>query len=198
VSAIAIERVRGAAVARHLDDLARLRIAVFREYPYLYEGSLDYERRYLQHYADAPASVVVLAKDAGQIVGAATAMPLDAHDQQLVPLFGAHGFAPEQVFYFGESVLAPSHRGRGVGHAFFDAREAEARAGGFAVAAFCAVVRDPQHPRRPAGYVPHDAFWSRRGYAPRPGMEARFSWRDLDEPSESPKVMQFWLKSLAD
>jgi hypothetical protein len=29
---------------------------VFREYPYLYEGSVDYERRYLPSHASSPAS----------------------------------------------------------------------------------------------------------------------------------------------
>ena len=33
-----------------LDDLARLRITVFRDWPYLYDGDLDYERRYLAEF----------------------------------------------------------------------------------------------------------------------------------------------------
>ena len=32
------------------DDLARLRIEVFRDFPYLYEGDLDYERQYLSTF----------------------------------------------------------------------------------------------------------------------------------------------------
>jgi len=35
------------------DDLARLRIAVFQDFPYLYEGTVDYEKTYLQTYANA-------------------------------------------------------------------------------------------------------------------------------------------------
>lgn len=36
-----------------LDALARLRIAVFRDWPYLYDGTIEYERRYLNRNAGA-------------------------------------------------------------------------------------------------------------------------------------------------
>jgi len=41
--------------------------------------------------------------------------------------FAAVGIDPAGVFYLSESVLLPAWRGQGVGHAFFDAREAHAR-----------------------------------------------------------------------
>ena len=40
----------GDAVAGALGDLARLRIAVFRDWPYLYDGDEGYEREYLRAY----------------------------------------------------------------------------------------------------------------------------------------------------
>src|SRR5690242_19351414 len=49
--AIRIERATGAAIEGYLDVLAALRIRVFREYPYLYDGSLAYEQEYLASYA---------------------------------------------------------------------------------------------------------------------------------------------------
>jgi GNAT superfamily N-acetyltransferase len=197
VSQVAVERILGADITHIIDDLARLRIAVFREFPYLYDGTLNYERRYLAAYAQCPESVVVVARDAGQVIGASTAMPLTAHGESLVPTFALVGIEPASVFYFGESVLDAAYRGRGLGHVFFDHREATARDLGYAIAAFCAVVRPSDHPRRPAGYVPHDAFWSRRGYTKRADLHASFSWCDLDEPAATAKEMVFWLKELA-
>ena len=41
---IATRILTGDAVAGALDDLARLRIAVFRDWPYLYDGDVAYER----------------------------------------------------------------------------------------------------------------------------------------------------------
>jgi GNAT superfamily N-acetyltransferase len=192
-----IERVRGSAIEPYLPDLAALRREVFREYPYLYQGSFAYERHYLQCYVRSARGVLVLARDGEQVVGASTALPLAEHGEGLAPLFAEAGLDPERVFYFGESVLRKSHRGQGIGHAFFDQREAAARELGFSLAAFCAVVRPAQHPARPADYVPHDAFWTKRGFRPRPELVAQFSWRDLGDADETPKPMLFWLKELA-
>ena len=45
----------------YLEDVARLRIAVFREWSYLYQDRAEYEARYLQDYVDCPESTLVLA-----------------------------------------------------------------------------------------------------------------------------------------
>jgi GNAT superfamily N-acetyltransferase len=195
-SGVRVQTLSGVAVAPYLDALAALRIEVFREFPYLYEGTAEYESRYLRAYADSPRSVVALALDGDQVVGAATALPLRDHSE-VAPELTAAGFDPERVYYFGESVLRGSYRGRGIGHAFFDAREAAARNHGFPVAAFCAIQRPADHPRKPADYLPHDVFWKKRGFVPRPDIVSTFEWRDLDEASESPKPMMFWIKELA-
>ncbi|HEY0251254.1 MAG TPA: GNAT family N-acetyltransferase, partial [Kofleriaceae bacterium] len=111
---VIVERVSGAAIEPFLPALAELRIAVFREFPYLYVGSLDYEREYLQHYADSPQSVVVLAREGDRVVGASTAMPLALHADDAMPALVRAGYDPDQVFYFGESVLDREFRGRGL------------------------------------------------------------------------------------
>lgn len=192
-----IEAVVGAAIAPYLPALAALRIAVFREYPYLYDGSLEYEQRYLAGYAASPAGVVVLARAGDRVVGASTALPLADHSDDVAAPLARAGLDPRAVCYFGESVLEPAYRGRGIGGAFFDHREAHARACGFTIAAFCAVVRPPDHPRRPPDYVPLDAFWTRRGYVRRPDLVATMTWRDLDDATETAKPLVFWLKALA-
>lgn len=196
---MAIELVRGADIEPHLAALARLRIEVFREYPYLYEGSLEYEAHYLRSYASAARGTLVIARDGSELVGAATALPLLEHADaaELAPTLASAGYAPEHTYYFGESVLRRAYRRRGIGHAFFDAREAAAREHGFALATFCAVERPTDHPARPLDYVPHDAFWTRRGYVRRPDLVARFAWRDIGAPHENEKAMVFWLKELA-
>lgn len=189
-----VERVQGGAIERYLPALAELRIRVFREYPYLYDGDLAYERSYLATYAASPQSLVVLARDGERVVGASTAMPLALHTEGVLPPLAAH-YDPASVFYFGESVLDRGARGHGLGNAFFEHREAHAREHGFTVAAFCAVVRD-NHPRRPADYQPLDRLWERHGFVKRPDITTTFSWRDLDEDSETDKLMVFWIKEL--
>ena len=186
----------GAALDAALDDVARLRIAVFRDWPYLYDGSLDYERGYLESYRASAAAVVVGAFDGARLVGAATGTPLEDHAEDFAAPFAQTGLALNQVFYCAESVLLPDYRGQGLGHAFFDAREAHARRLGRSHSVFCAVIRSPDHPMRPADYRPLDAFWRKRGYAPLPGVVARFKWRDLGEAESTEKPLQFWGREL--
>lgn len=196
---VRLERLDAADIERHLDALAELRIAVFREYPYLYDGTRAYEERYVRGFASSPASTLIVAIDDGSVVGASTAMPLSAHGDRevLVPALRRAGYEPQNVYYFGESVLLPAYRGQGIGHRFFDLREEAATTRGFSVAAFCAVERAEDDPRKPADYVPHDAFWSKRGYRRRPEAVAPFRWTDVGERSESDKPMVFWTRELS-
>jgi GNAT superfamily N-acetyltransferase len=194
---VQLKRVTGPQVEPYLDDLARLRITVFRDFPYLYDGDVAYERQYLQTYAQAPASLFVLAMAGEDVVGAATGVPLaDAEQAFQQPLRDA-GFAAHEVFYFGESVLLPAWRGRGIGHGFFDHREDHARGlPGIATAAFCAVERPEDHPDRPADYSPLHALWRKRGFTRRPDITTTYTWKDVGDPHESAKPMIFWLKPL--
>ena len=193
---IRVEALTGARLGAALEDVAALRIAVFRDFPYLYDGDMAYERAYLAAYRDSPGAVVVGAFDGDRLVGAATGTPLADHAEDFAAAFAGHGIALDRVFYCAESVLLPDYRGRGIGHRFFDAREDHARAQGFGYSAFCAVIRPDDHPARPAGYRPLDGFWTARGYAPLPGAVAEFSWKDIGQPAETRKPLQVWIRAL--
>ena len=194
---ISVKRFSGIAAQPYLHELARLRIEVFREFPYLYDGNLDYERNYLDTYAGVANAVIVVAFDADRVIGASTGLPLISETDEIRRPFTEHGYDVDQVFYFGESVLEKRYRGQGLGVRFFDEREAHTRSlRGFRWTAFCAVQRPHDHPRRQADYVPLDDFWGRRGYEKHPELTTTLSWRDLDERVTSPKPMVFWLKRI--
>jgi GNAT superfamily N-acetyltransferase len=194
---VRIQSFTGKDMERYIPEVARLRIEVFREFPYLYDGNLEYEAKYLRTYTASPDSVIVIAFDGNQVIGASTAVPLRHETEEIKRPFLEHNIDPDSVFYLGESVLRREYRGRGIGVRFFQEREAHAqRVGDFTWAAFCAVERPTDHPRRPANYVPLDEFWNRRGYFKRPELRTTFTWQDLDETSQSPKPMVFWLKPL--
>lgn len=194
---LSIRRFRGDDIRPWLPAVAALRIAVFRDWPYRYDGTLSYETEYLAAYAASARSVFVLAVDGDTVIGAATGIPLADDGAAFRQPFEARGIAPATVFYFGESVLLPAYRGRGIGHAFFDHREAHARAlGTFTCTAFAAVDRPAEDPRRPADHRDHDAFWMKRGYRRQPDLRMRLAWREVDETEESEKTLTFWMRAL--
>lgn len=192
---LTIAPVTGAGLAQVVPTLARLRIAVFRDFPYLYDGDAAYEADYLAAFAAAEGAVIVVARTGDAIVGAATAAPLATQDVAWQGPLAAAGFDIAHTFYFGESVLLGAYRGRGIGHAFFDHREAQARAHGATHAAFCSVIRAADHPARPAGYRPLDAFWRSRGYAPLTGVTASFDWKTVGGGEERHEL-QYWTRRL--
>jgi GNAT superfamily N-acetyltransferase len=180
-----------------LDDLARLRMTVFRDWPYLYDGTLEYEEQYLAKLAGAANAVCVVARDGDEIVGASTAAPMREHADEAAEPFEKAGYDLGKIFYCGESVLLKSHRGHGLGNSFFDQREAQARRlGGFTHSTFCRVVRPDDHTLKPADYRPLDPFWRKRGYAPVDGLLATYQWKDIDQVEETDHRMQFWMKAL--
>lgn len=193
---IRVLRLAGAAMQARLDDLARLRIEVFRAWPYLYEGSLDYERHYIARYDAARSGTLIVAMDGTRIVGAATALALAEEADYVKAPFVAAGMMLADIFYFGESVLLPGYRGRGIGVEFFRQREAAARAFDCPVCCFCAVQRPDDHPLKPADYVPLDAFWEKRGYRKRSDLVSTFSWRDIGDEAQTEKPMVYWMKDL--
>lgn len=191
---ISVRALTGAEILAAIDDLARLRIAVFAAWPYLYDGDLAYEADYLREFVAAPDGVLVAAFAGDRIVGAATASPMLAQKAEFRAPFEARGIDTERLFYFGESVLLPEWRGRGIGHAFFDHREAQAARCGACAMTFAAVIRPEDHPARPTGYAPLDAFWRKRGYAPVPGFVTQLPWKEHGEAEETPKSMQYWMR----
>lgn len=195
MTTVHIKRLSGEDLIPYINDLARLRIEVFRAFPYLYDGSLAYEKKYLQTYIDNPASVMVLALDGEQVVGASTAIPMKFETTELKQPFIDHGYDLEQVFYCSESVLNTQYRGLGIGVRFFEEREAHAKElGGFKHITFCCVERPSHHPLRPVDYVSLEAFWQKRGYRKHPELHTTYCWKDVDSVDETPKPMTFWLK----
>ncbi|MFN4129113.1 MAG: GNAT family N-acetyltransferase [Paracoccaceae bacterium] len=193
---ISVRALQGAELELHLDAVAGLRIAVFRDWPYLYDGTLDYERDYLQTYPKSPQALLVGAFDGGRLIGASTSTPMEDHAAEFAAPLAGLGLPLASVLYGAESVLLPDYRGLGLGHRFFDLREDHARALGRSRVAFCAVQRPQDHPARPASDRTNDAFWLGRGYAPVPGVLAEFSWRDVGDLTESKKPLQFWMHTL--
>jgi len=194
--ALELRKLEGRELRNALAELADLRITVFRDWPYLYDGSKAYEEEYLGRYAHTEGALIVAAYDGDRLVGAATGEPLEQEVIQFRKPFEDQGLSPATVFYLAESLLLPEYRGQGVGHIFFEAREAHARELGYGRASFCAVIRPDNHPLKPDDYRPLDPFWEKRGYRKLENGIVYFPWQDVGELEETEKPMQVWIRDL--
>lgn len=216
MSNIIIKRLTGQEILPFIPALAELRITVFREFPYLYDGSHHYEEKYLKRYTKSDKTVVVVVLDGEKVVGASTGMPLsdeDAAVRKPFEILMQTGKLSEtilnsetsgdqsqyelnllNIYYFGESVLLKDYRGMGFGVRFFEERELHAVGLGYSITTFCAVDRTPNHPLKPASYIPLHDFWIKRGYRCLTGVQSVFKWKDLNESQESDKTLTFWVK----
>ena len=147
---LTIRALTGEALEAALPDVAALRITVFKDFPYLYDGDLAYEEAYLQAYRETDRALLVGAFDGARLVGASTAAPLADHADDFRAAFEGSGHALGDYFYCAESVLLPAYRRQGVGHRFFDLREAYGRDLGFTKCCFCAVIRPEARTFRPS------------------------------------------------
>ncbi len=195
---LTISVLKGQSLIDAIDEVARLRLTVFRDFPYLYQGSKEYEVNYLQAYVNCDQAIVIAVNDntTGQTVGVSTALPLAAHDDQFKAPFVAQELDPSVYLYCAESVLLPQYRGQGLGHVFFERREEHAKSLGMSFSCFCAVQRSENHPLRPVDYSPLDAFWMKRGYQKDSRLHTVYEWQDIGAAKPTAKKMQFWLKSL--
>jgi hypothetical protein len=75
-------------------------------------------------------------------------------------------------------------------------RETAAKDQGCKIAAFVAIERTVDDPRKPKDYVPLDDVWRHFGYEKHPELCAYLSWMEIGDTKESPKPLIFWLKTL--
>lgn len=196
MSEITVTRYKGKQGLKYIEELAKLRILIFKEYPYLYQGDLHYEMEYLKTYAGCSEAILVVAQYQDNIIGVSTAIPLQFETAECQHPFIEQGLPINEFFYLGESVLLPQYRGSGIYRDFFRERETAAKEFGSKNTTFCAVVRDPKDARRPSGYTPLDSIWHHFGYEQHPELSTHYEWQEIDEKHKTRKPMTFWIKNL--
>jgi GNAT superfamily N-acetyltransferase len=194
LNSITFKAYRGAEIAEIIEPLGQLRIDVFREYPYLYDGDLVYEQNYLSRYAKIKDSLVLMAFESRQIIGATTATPLiEEFDDFRTPYENA-GINVAKTFYFGEAMLRPAYRGMGIYKTFMHERTQAAIRYGATTCTFLAVMRPDSHPLKPDHYQDLKPVWNHYGFVEYPEIQPQFLWKDIDQQEETQKPFTAWLK----
>lgn len=187
----------GFAIESCLDDLATLRINIFREFPYLYDGVREDELKYLRLYMDTPDAFVISVKDAGIMVGAATGVPLRYEQDSLITPFKGTSYSIEELFYVGELLFYPKYRACGLGIRLLEQIEEQVcRLGNYRYLTCATVVRPGHHVLCPESHIKIDRFLDRTGFVLLPGVTTSFAWKEVDG-NYYDHPMQFWIKELS-
>jgi ribosomal protein S18 acetylase RimI-like enzyme len=192
------EIVSGQEVSPYIDDLANLRMNVFAEYPYLYEGKLEYERPYLNQYVVSQNSIIALAKIDSRVIGFVSGVPIaESFDQDSKNLFSGKEISVETIFYLGEIVIEPEYRYGSIGNKLYELFERQVRSSGaYTTIMGCMVVRDEDDPKRPSNYVALDKIIEKRGAVKCPDLIERRDWPESGQEDFIPHLMQYWAKEL--
>jgi hypothetical protein len=171
-------------------DVARLRMEVFKEHPYLYDGSLEYEMEYLGPFAASQSSMLVIAKLGDKIIGCITGTPLCEAGSDCQMPFTKAGTSTDSIFYLGEIVLLKEFRVQGIGAKMYVLFEKYVRdQKKFDQIAMCEVVREEKH-----DYFKLDTFWSKRQFVKYPKLTTQFAWKELGKEEKIFHTMVYWIK----
>lgn len=192
--------LRGTELEPYLDSVAHLRIKIFREYPYLYDGNPNttYEKEYLGRYVNCKDSILIIVQDGDKVIGASTGMPMQYELEEIKRPYANMGYDLNQLFYCGESVLLPAYRKLGLYKTFFQQRELVAKEMDLKYSTFLAIVQRENHPLKPQNYQPLDDIWQYFGYQKSPHLMTKFEWKSIDEDESSFKDLVAWIKKLSE
>ncbi|MFA8450044.1 MAG: GNAT family N-acetyltransferase [Bacteroidales bacterium] len=178
--------------------LSKLRIKIFKEYPYLYDGDLEYEKEYLNTYANSKNAFVISLSLNNRIIGACTAIPLlEEVDEFKTPLT-KENYKIEELFYIGEIILEKEFRNCGKGKELMQTAITYIKNNypKYKKIIICTVNRDNNSYPIPNEYKDLKYLWEKFNFKKLERPIAYFSWKEINETEESLKPMNFWITTV--
>ncbi|QQR48636.1 GNAT family N-acetyltransferase [bacterium] len=198
-AALEIRTFSGPEARQYSSDIINIRF-LFKEFPYLYQGTVEYEVEYLETYFKSPNAIILLVFDNDKVVGFANAIPLVEELEEIKAPFIKKGLNLDDYLYIGEVMLYPEYRKKGIVKRFYESLkivEDDARAKGFRSTIFMMVDRPEDHPLRPEGYQPLDAMCRYFGYGLAPDMKIALAWTQVDTGMETDNTLSIWEKKIS-
>lgn len=193
---LTIKAFSGEDARLYWQQIAKLRIEMFKEFPYLYEGTYEYEKEYLETYFKSKNSVILLVFDADDLVGFSNAIPLVEEMKEIQEPFLRMGIDIGAHLYVGEVMIQPPYRGRGLLRKFFEYHDASAVKQNCSKIVLMTVNRSDDHPCRPKNYNSPDPIWEHFGYHRLPEMDISMVWKQVDTHKDEVNRLALWQKHI--
>lgn len=196
---LTLKVLKGDEITPYVKEITDIAIDVYKEYPYLYEGTVEEYFPFIEHYSHSNFGIACLLFDGEKPVGVAIGMPLvEMRERYKLPLMSARpdeNFA--EIYYLGEFLLLNQYRSQGYGKKMYLKLEDLVRANpDFSKLCFCKIVEWDYHPLMPKDYKSMDGFWSKRDYLMCDDITVSVYWNEVGTNEETIHHLVYWIKDL--
>lgn len=196
---IYMEAFRGTSITPFVKDITDLCIEIYREYPYLYEGTEEEYLPFIEHYTSSNNGIACLLFDNTKPIGVAIGMSMnEMREKYKQPFINARPLENcNELFYLGEFLLLKDYRGKGFGKQMYLELERLVKENlNLQKICFCKIDEDVHNPLIPADYKSLDEFWRKLGFEKCDDATVIVDWRDVSAEKDSPHKLVYWLKTL--
>ena len=196
---IHLETFTGQAIVPYVKDITTLSLIIYKEYPYLYDGTEEDYLPAIEHYSHSEKGIACVLFDDTKPIGVAIGMPIsEMREKYQQPFLHARPEEnPDEIFYLGELLLLKEYRGQGFGKQMYLELERLVIEENFKKICFCKSNEDDPDPSiMPENYRPLDEFWKKLEFE-RCDVSVSVYWKNIFETDESPHELVYWIKSIA-
>lgn len=185
---------------QEIDQMADMRITYFREFPYLYEGSKEYELHYLNQYKQkAVDAYLVQAFDQDKLVGILTGCAFKSDIEVIrdgAQLFAQKELWVDNYYYIGEAIIIPEYQGRKIlPQLIFKLGKTIRKLNKYQSLCFLTVIRKDDDSRKPVDYHSSDQLWLKLG-CQKTDITCSFEWPTIMSDNSVQNILnevQFWI-----
>lgn len=192
-----LETLQGQQIKPFVEQITNLSLEVYREAPYLYEGSLEEYGPFIGYYSESAQGIASLVFVHDTLVGVAIGMPMvEMREKYLQPYaMKRPGENLSEVFYLGEFLLLKEYRGKGWGKEMFSSFEAKAQEQNFKKICLCSITESHLN----CDYQDNsstDRFWEKLGFTKCEDITFSVAWKNVGTEENHPHQMVYWFKAL--
>lgn len=192
-----IKSFTGQEAERYIDQIAAIRLNMFKEYPYLYNGTVEIEKEYLQIYFKSSHANILLTFDSDDnVIGFSSSIPLSDEAEEIRAPFIEKQLNCDNYLYIGEGLIYPEYQGKNLVRQAAQIHEEIARSKGYKYLTFMAVDRPEDHPCKPDNYRSTDGLFKHFGYTKFDNMNVTLTWNQLDTNQEATNTLSLWHKEI--
>lgn len=193
---ISLQAFTGKEAKKYLKQIANIRITMFKEFPYLYEGSLEDEEEYLNIYFSSENSIVLLVLDGDEVVGFSNSIPLNDEMEEIKAPFIKNKIDISKYLYIGEMMIKEKYRNKNLSNIIAKYHEEHAKEKNYSNMVFMTVIRPDDHPLKPENYRPLEPLWKSLGYRILEEMKIKIPWKQIDGDIPQENQLEVWSKEL--